>query len=120
MIKVIYFLVGWIVSKKRPNSKRNYFQTTNCCCFNWLTCALFLHAECVHEPGHDSWNFMYIGWPAKCTYIYIELATCNLLSVLNYQCLVGFYLEEKTNNKNILLRNPFLAQDPREFDLCAK
>ena len=52
--------------------------------------ALIIHAECLHEPGHDSDNFMYIDWPVKCTYIYIKMATCDLLTVLKLQRVVGF------------------------------
>ena len=72
--------------------------------------------ECQHEPGHDSSDFMHIGWPAKCTHIYYDVATCDLLTNLNLKEVCWHLLSENVQQQILLLSGTLLKnKGPREF-----
>ena len=74
----------------------------------------------LHEPGHDSINFMHIGWSAKCAHICIEVTTCDLLTSFEFKGIGWLLLRRKDQQQIALLSEPILVQGPHEFVLCAK
>ena len=82
---------------------------------------LYLCYECQHESGHDSSDFMYIGWPAKCTHIYYDVATCDLLTKLILRDLLALYLMKNVQQQIVLLSGTlFKNKGPREFVNCVQ